>query len=188
MISVEQLARLSITACEAVGAEYMLTGAMAYNYYAVPRSTKDVDIVVAVPDSSLIGKIIKSLEPDIVFNPQVQFDTITWGRRHIGRPPQDSGLSVELFELFDDPFVKSQFDRRRRVMTPSIGMEIWIPAAEDIIVQKLRWARPKDLDDARDVLAVQGTDILDMSYIENWCAIHGTTERLAKVLAEIPPM
>ena len=188
MISVEHLARLAIDACEANGAAYMMTGAMAYNYYAVPRSTKDVDFVVAVPDPGSIERIIQSLEPDIVFSSQDQFDTITWGRRHIGRPPEDSGLSVELFELFDDPFVKSQFDRRRRVLSPSIGTEVWIPTAEDIVVQKLRWGRNKDLDDARDVLAVQGTDFLDMPYIENWCAIHGTTERLQKALAEIPPM
>jgi hypothetical protein len=188
MITVEQLARLAITACEAQGADYMLTGAMAYNYYAVPRSTKDVDIVVAVPNSGSIANIIRSLEPDIVFSPQVQFDTITWGRRHIGRPPEDSGLSVELFELFDDPFVQAQFHRRRRVLSPSVGQDVWIPTAEDIVVQKLRWARPKDLDDARDVLAVQGTDFLDMAYIETWCATHGTAERLAKVLAEIPPL
>jgi hypothetical protein len=188
MITVEELARLSILACEASGADFMLTGALAFNYYAVPRSTKDVDIVVSVPDSTSIGGIIRSLEPDIVFSAQVQFDTITWGRRHIGRPPEDSGLSVELFELFDDPFVKAQFDRRRRVFSSSIGLDVWIPTAEDIVVQKLRWGRSKDLDDARDVLAVQGTDFLDMAYIRNWCATHGTTERLEKALAEIPPM
>ena len=28
----------------------------------------------------------------------------------------------------------------------------------------------------------------DMDYIRKWCAIHGTTERLDKALAEIPPM
>ena len=27
-----------------------------------------------------------------------------------------------------------------------------------------------------------------MAYIENWCAIHGTKERLDKALEEIPPM
>jgi len=52
------------------------------------------------------------------------------------------------------------------VVSPSIGTEVWIPTAEDIVVQKLRWGRNKDLDDARDVLAVQGTDFLDMPYIE----------------------
>jgi predicted outer membrane protein len=46
----------------------------------------------------------------------------------------------------------------------------------------------KDLEDARDVLATEGSDTLDMLYIENWCAIHKTTERLTATLARIPEM
>ncbi len=56
------------------------------------------------------------------------------------------------------------------------------------MVQKLRWGRSKDLDDARDVLAVQGPESLDMAYIEKWCAQHGTTGRLKAALAGIPPL
>jgi hypothetical protein len=47
-----------------------------------------------------------------------------------------------------------------------LGRTTWLPTAEDVVVQKLRWGRPKDLEDARDVLAVQGTESLDMAYIE----------------------
>jgi hypothetical protein len=186
MITVEYLANLAISACEEIGAPYMLTGALAYNYYAIPRSTKDVDIVVNVSDRERMSRIIRHLEPKIVFSPQVQFDTITWGRRHIGRPPEDTGLSVELFELFDDPFVDTQFKRRNRFFSPALDRQVWLPTAEDIVVQKVRWARPKDLDDARDVLAVQGPETLDMDYITNWCSIHGTTERLELILESLP--
>lgn len=118
MITVEYLANLAISACEKLDAPYMLTGALAYNYYAIPRSTKDVDIVVNVSDRGRMARIIRQLEPEITFSPQVQFDTITWGRRHIGRPPEDTGLSVELFELFEDPFVDAQFQRRNRFFSP----------------------------------------------------------------------
>ena len=57
-----------------------------------------------------------------------------------------------------------------------------------VVVQKLRWGRSKDLDDARDVLAVQGPESLDMAHIEKWCGAHGTLERLRKALSEIPPL
>lgn len=60
--------------------------------------------------------------------------------------------------------------------------------AEGVVVQKLRWGRNKDLDDARDVLAVQGPETLDMEYIERWCAMHGTLERLKTALDGIPPL
>jgi hypothetical protein len=53
-----------------------------------------------------------------------------------------------------------------------------------VVVQKLRWGRNKDLDDGRDILAVQGPETLDMPYKENWCASHRTTERLLLDLLE----
>ncbi len=65
-------------------------------------------------------------------------------------------------------------------------MELWVPTAEDVLVQKLRWARAKDLDDARDVLAIQGLQGLDMDYVNHWCKEHGTEERLSDALARIP--
>ncbi len=188
MITVERLANLSISACESSGASYMLTGALAYNFYAIPRSTKDVDIVVNIVESDTMRRVIKLLDPQIIFSPQVQFDTITWGRRHIGRPPGNTGLSVELFELFDDPFVTAQFARRRQFFSQALDRHVWLPTAEDIVVQKIRWGRSKDIDDARDVLAVQGPETLDMAYIENWCAAHETTRRLEDILASLPPL
>jgi len=36
---------------EQVGIPYMLTGSMAMNYYAQPRMTRDIDVVIAIaPD------------------------------------------------------------------------------------------------------------------------------------------
>ena len=140
MITVEHLANLVISACEAIQAPYMLTGALAYNYYAIPRSTMDVDIVVNITEPGTMARIIGILEPAILFVPEVEFDTTPWGRRHSGRPSEDTGLSVELFELFEDPFV-----------------------------------------------AVQDPESLDITYIENWCSIHGTTEPLESILANLPP-
>jgi hypothetical protein len=55
-----------------------------------------------------------------------------------------------------------------------------------LVVQKLRWGRAKDLDDARDVLAVQGLERIDLVAIRSWCFLHGTSDRLDAVLAAIP--
>jgi hypothetical protein len=74
------------------------------------------------------------------------------------RSPNQPTIKIELFELFDDPFVIREFERRRRIYIPILNRESRIPTAEDVVVQKLRWGRPKDLDDVTDILAVQGTD------------------------------
>jgi len=97
-------------------------------------------------------------------------------------------FKVELFETFEDDFVKSEFSRRERVFVPILERDTWLPTAEDVVVQKLRWGRSKDLDDARDVLAVQGVETLDMDYVRKWCGVHGTMGRLEDALAGIPPL
>ncbi len=187
-MTVELLAATVIDACEAEGVKHMLTGAFAFNLYGIPRATKDVDVVLSVDGSGPMERVMARLEPVVEFNAQVQFDTLTWGRRVVGVARQKSPVKVELFELFDDPFVMAQFERRRRLFSKQIDRTTWLPTAEDVIVQKLRWGRSKDLDDARDVLAVQGPETLDMAYIESWCAKHGTSTRLADALAGIPPL
>lgn len=187
-MTLESLAIKVVEATEAAGVDFMVVGAIAAGAYGVPRSTKDVDLLVAVSVTGGVAAVIQSLAPLVEFEPQVVFDTLTWGRRQVGQSRSTPPFKVELFELFDDPFVQEEFRRRQQVFVPMLGRSTWLPTPEDVIVQKLRWGRSKDLDDARDVLAVQGPETLDMAYINAWCARHGTTARLEAALAGIPPM
>ncbi len=187
-MTLEALAIKVIEAAETAGVEFMAVGAIAAGAYGVPRSTRDVDLLMAVNVGGGVNAVVKHLEPIVAFDAQVVFDTLTWGRRHVGQCRTERPFKVELFELFDDPFVQSEFARRQQVFVPMLGRTTWLPTPEDVVVQKLRWGRNKDLDDARDVLAVQGPETLDMAYIEKWCALHKTTERLHAALASIPPL
>jgi hypothetical protein len=183
-----QLAVAIFERAESCEVEHMAVGAIAAGTYGIPRATKDIDLLVSLDAMHGIQKLIPALEDVIEFEAQAQFDTITWGRRHVGTSRSTPPFKVELFEMFDDPFVQAEFSRRERRFVPLLNREIWLPTAEDIIVQKIRWGRSKDLDDARDVLAVQGPETLDMPYIENWCATHGTSERLRDIIASLPEL
>lgn len=185
-MTIIDLAELAIVACEKENVRHMVTGAFATSCYGIPRSTKDVDLVLAIDQPVEMARVIDRLSPEVEFSAQVQFDTLTWGRRQVGTTRESPFLKVELFELFDDPFVMEQFDRRVKIVIGSLGKEGWVPTAEDVVVQKLRWARDKDLVDAKDVLAVQGSEALDMEYIRKWCRIHKSEERLDAALAAIP--
>lgn len=84
----------------------------------------------------------------------------------------------------DDPFARERFARRQR--SPFLGRQAFVPTPEDVVVMKLRWAWPKDAEDARGVIAVQG-DRLDWNYIRRWCDAHGTRELLDKARASTLP-
>lgn len=185
-MSLIQLACSVFETAESLGVPHMAVGAIAAGAYGIPRATKDIDLLVSIDAGNGIRELMQCLEEFIEFDQQVQ--SITWGRRHVGTSRGIPPFKVELFEMFDDDFVRSEFSRRKLTFVPILGRKVWLPAAEDVVIQKLRWGRNKDLDDARDVLAVQGPETLDMAYIENWCTAHGTTARLRGILESLPPL
>ncbi len=187
-MTLEDFAVRVIEAADAEKVNFMAVGAIAAGAYGVPRSTRDLDLLVSVEVPTHVEALIRRLSEFVTFEEQISFDTLTWGRRHVGTGQSSPPFKVELFETFDDPFVVSEFARRQRVFVPVLRRETWLPTPEDVVVQKLRWGRNKDLDDARDVLAVQGPETLDMAYIEHWCAQHRTLERLTAALDGIPPL
>ncbi len=187
-MNLAQLAGAVFDKAEALDIPHMSVGAIAAGVYGIPRATKDIDLLVSIDVRDDLPRLMAALDELAEFDGQTHFDTITWGRRHIAVSRSSPPIKIELFETFDDPFVHSEFSRRCRKFVPILGRSIWLPTGEDVVVQKLRWGRPKDLEDARDVLAVQGPESLDMPYIRRWCAEHGTEGRLDGILGSIPPL
>lgn len=64
-MKVEDLAALAVSACEEEGVAFMVTGAFACGYCGIPRSTKDVDLVLGVEDRSGIERVIARLASDV---------------------------------------------------------------------------------------------------------------------------
>jgi predicted nucleotidyltransferase len=113
---------------------------------------------------------------------QPSFETNTGTMRDIVMHPE-SGFTVELFYLSDDPYDQERFQRRRSINYD--GVPTSILTAEDVVVTKLRWARSKDLDDVRDVIAMQGDAALHWPYIHRWTAIHASQSKLDRVRASL---
>ena len=181
-MSVESLTFEVATKLGEAGIGYMLVGSFASNQYGIPRSTKDADFVIDVSGTQ-VEKVYGLFADEWEMDHQITFETITGSKklelRHTG-----SEFVIELFLLTDDPHHRERWGRRVREF---VGDEqFWFPAAEDVIVQKLRWGRSKDLEDVAAVISVQG-ERLDFEYIEKWCAEHGTRERLEAIRAKLPP-
>ncbi len=178
-----ELARIVIAHLDAIGAEYLLVGGIAYNLYGIPRSTKDADFVVSM-EPSAFDALLRGLPTNFHVDPQARMELFTGTMRWVVSV-HGSELKVEFFLLGADPHHREEFQRRKRMWLPMVEIEAWVACPEDLIVQKLRWARGKDLDDVRNMLAVSG-DALDFPYLERWCHQHGTWERLEEVRRSIP--
>ncbi len=161
------------------GIPYMMVGSFSSNAYGEPRSTKDADFVVQL-DANSRKNILEKLPSDFEIDWQTSFETITGHTRQILKIPSIP-FEIELFDLSDERFDQSRFSRRLK--TSMLGRDVWLPTAEDVVVQKLRWARLgerlKDMLDAQGVIRVR-RDRLDWKYIEKWCSELGLTRELTQ--------
>ncbi len=166
----EELEVLKIVAerLEAAGIAYMITGSTALNYYAVPRMTRDIDLVaeLAAPDAD-------------------RFDRLFSGDFYVERGAIRSAIErrgafnlihvrlvvkVDVVVRKDSEYRRTEFGRRRRVWLE--GHPLFIVAPEDLVISKLDWARDThsevQLTDVRNLL--QSEPNLDREYMERWIA------------------
>jgi hypothetical protein len=178
-----------VDALNAADIPFMFVGSLSTNAYGIERSTKDADFVVQLGNFP-VGKLLDFLPKGFRLESQMGFETITLTMRYrlycdlVPRP-----FMFELFEISDDPHDQERF--AKRIATTYHERRAFLPRAEDTVITKLRWSksgrRSKDVDDARNVLAVQ-MGRLDMEYIRGWCDRHGTRELLEETLRSIPPL
>jgi hypothetical protein len=181
-LKIEEVALNVIEALDIERIPYMLVGSFSSNFYGIPRSTADADIVVQLAEKS-ITSIVPHLHSALRLEPQMSFETVTGTMKHVleavGR---DYDFKVEVFRLSDDPHDQERFRRRRAERL--FDRDIYLPTAEDVIVTKLRWLRRKDRPDIENVIQVQQAT-LDWQYIERWCEAHQTRDSLYEILGSI---
>jgi hypothetical protein len=143
---------------------FMLTGSMAMNYYAQPRMTRDIDIVVALAakDSDLI---VRLFSPDYYVSRDVVSSSILH-QSMFNLIHQESVIKVDFIVRKNSPYRITEFERRQRISIEDFST--WIASKEDLIISKLYWAKDSRSElQLRDVknLVVTGCD---HEYIERW--------------------
>jgi hypothetical protein len=175
-----------VDALESLGLRYIVVGAYSVNLYALPRVTKDADILVELT-SDAYSRLREAAGDQYQFDDQILLETITGKTRYVARPI-DGDYMIDLFEMADDPHDASRMARRRRVEYG--GRQMWVPTKEDVLVTKLRWykraGRLKDGQDIQNLLDARRHD-MDWAYVYEWAERHGTRALLEKMRAAPPP-
>lgn len=177
---IDEVVRLLIRALEGAAIPYMVVGSYFSNYYGVPRSTKDLDVLVQVSGPA-ISELKLLLGPKFIVDPQTSFETATFSTKNVVRL-KASPFEIELFHLMDDDYDQERF--RRRVQIHLSDCSPFLPTPEDVIITKLKWLlsinRDKDRLDVFNVIQARYLT-LDWPYIEFWCDKHGTRQLLEEL-------
>jgi len=169
-----EVLRDAVARLDRAGVRYMLTGSIALSYYAEPRMTRDIDLVVEL-EARDAGEIVGLFAPDYYLSED-----------DVARALQSRGMfnvlhlekvvKLDLIVRKDDAYRRHEFERRRLVRLP--GFDAWIVAKEDLILSKLVWARPSASElQLRDVRALLASGA-DAAYLRQWAAPLGVADLL----------
>ncbi len=134
-----------------IAVDYMITGSIALNYYATPRMTRDIDIVIELSEED-VPKIAKSLNDDFYFDKDTALDTIQ-NSSMFNIIHNKLMVKVDLICRKNTEYRRVEFERRSHVDIG--GISIWTVRIEDLILSKLSWA--KDGESQRQL-----TDVVEL--------------------------
>src|SRR5213083_3324126 len=149
---------------EQAGIAYMLTGSMAMNYYAQPRMTRDIDVVIAIARKH-VGRVVALFRPDYY----VSEENIRESLAHesiFNLIHQESVIKVDCIIRKESKYRRLEFERRQKI--PILDFATFIVSKEDLIISKLLWAKNSDSDvQLRDVKNLLTTGY-DTAYLRHW--------------------
>ncbi len=184
-MSQQELLRRVVLTLDVAGIQYMVTGSTASSLQGEPRSTHDIDLVVAIERKDAKKLLMAFPAPDFYLDEESIADAINrYGMFNL--IDVNSGDKVDFWLLTNDPFDLSRFARR---YAEEVGeMRIIVSSPEDTILAKLRWAKlsggsEKQFTDALRVYEVQG-EKLDMDYLHHWAKKLEVEAMFLKLLEE----
>jgi hypothetical protein len=153
---------------EASGIPSMLTGSLASAYWAVPRATQAIDLVIAPTRHQLVALERAFAAPAYCLDPVNALQAFE-SESLVNAIVLASGWKIDLIMQKSREFSRTEFDRRWRV--PWEGLELYVASPEDVLLSKLEWAKlgesARQLEDAASLLRRRSDD-LDRAYLERW--------------------
>lgn len=176
------LARIA-RALERAQVSYMVTGSVASSAHGKPRSTRDIDIVIA-PTAQQVRDLVREFPSTEFYADEQQALDALANRSQFNVIDSSNGWKVDFIIAKASEYASTALSRRRKL---EIGGTLMLVASpEDVIISKLEWARlsggsDRQMLDAADVVRNQGNR-LDLVYIERWAKELGLLQDWRRVL------
>jgi hypothetical protein len=157
---------------------YMLTGSMAMNYYAQPRMTRDIDVVITIAQDD-VARVAALFRPDYYVSEQNIVESIVH-ESIFNLIHQESVIKVDCIIRKSSEYRRIEFERRQKITIRDFTT--FIVSKEDLIISKLSWAKDShseiQLTDVRNLLATG----YEGEYLERWTRELGLVNLLNECL------
>ncbi|HSU65690.1 MAG TPA: hypothetical protein VLJ39_02355 [Tepidisphaeraceae bacterium] len=191
-MSQHELLRRVVETLDEAGIDYMLTGSYVSSLQGEPRSSHDIDLVVALNEAGA-SALIKTFQPPDYYLDEISVVSAlsqSGDYRQFNLLDSSTGDKVDFWLLSDDAFDQSRF--RRKAFDEIGGVRVKVSRPEDTILMKLRWASmsggsEKQLHDALRVYELQFQQ-MDHRYLDEWAATLGVVALLDRIKANARPL
>lgn len=157
---------------DGAGIEYMLTGSMAMNYYAQPRMTRDIDVVIALVEQD-VDRLVGLFKEDYYISREAVLSSVS-NISMFNLIHNETVIKVDCIVRKPDDYRLTEFQRRQRISIQNF--ETWIVSKEDLVISKLYWAKDSHSEvQLRDVRNLVATGC-DHGYIEQWVGRLGVAD------------
>ena|SRR5436190_444857 len=157
---------------------YMLTGSMAMNYYAQPRMTRDIDVVIAITSDD-VDRVAALFRPDYYLSEESIRESVAH-ESIFNLIHQESVIKVDCVIRKSGEYRRVEFERRQRIQI--LDFTTFIVSKEDLIISKLSWAKGShselQLSDVKNLLATG----YDAAYVQHWTRQLGLDNLLQQCL------
>jgi len=158
--------------------EFMLTGSMAMNFYAQPRMTRDLDLVVELA-AEQTDLLIRLFESEYYVDRRAVATAIAQ-RSMFNLIHNEAFIKLDCIVLKDDEYRQEEFARRQKIKLTDF--ETWIVTREDLILSKLYWARNSRSElQFRDIKNLLSPEC-DMSYLYTRAETLGVKSLLEEII------
>lgn len=182
------VALLVADALDACSIRYAVGGSVASSISGEPRSTLDVDVVVAMRDQD-VDPFVNALGSGFYVDPDALRRAVR-DRSHANAVHHQTSVKVDLFIEGGSAIDADLLARRQRVqVSTDPDRHLYVHAPEDILLQKLRWYRlggeksDRQWRDALGILIVQ-KDRLDETYLTRGARVLNVTDLLERARRE----
>jgi hypothetical protein len=167
-MSLPQVLNKITTALDRAGVAYMLTGSFASAYHGLPRSTQDIDFVIASTPAQLRAFIGTLSHDEYYADLEAALQALS-RESMFNVVDLEFGWKIDMIICKSRAFSQEEFGRRQRVNV--FGTTLFVAAVEDVMIAKLEWAKlaqsQRQIEDVAGILKIRGYS-LDQAYLQKW--------------------
>jgi hypothetical protein len=143
---------------------YMISGSVALSFYAEPRMTRDIDIVINITAQD-IAKMMRLFENDFYIDREM-LENAVQNQTMFNIINLEALIKIDFIIRKSERYRLEEFKNRKKIKLHDA--EIYIVSIEDLIISKLYWAKDSyseiQLQDIRKLMQAD----FSLEYVKKW--------------------